>query len=181
MRIGIMKGMQETEWRKIPKAEIYEVSNTGMVRRSPAAPKAVNTYPGRILNPDYSTGYARVSLRMNGKLFRELVHRLVARAFLENARAFAHVNHKDGNKRNNNLRNLEWCSPQQNVRHAWDAKLCAPRLGEASGQAKLKEHDILAIRDARERGVPLGMLAKVFGVTEANISTIDRNLTWKHI
>ena len=61
----------------------------------------------------YKSGYAYVSIKGHPRL----VHRLIASAFLPNPNKFPQVNHKDENKLNNNLNNLEWCTPGYNVRY----------------------------------------------------------------
>ena len=63
-------------------------------------------------------GYMYVDLYSNGKRKRKYVHRLVAEAFIPNHKNKPFINHKDGNPRNNNVENLEWCSPLENVEHA---------------------------------------------------------------
>ena len=62
-------------------------------------------------------GYVRVGLTKNGKTKEYLVHRLVCETFLDNPNNYPQVNHKDGNKQNNNLNNLEWCTSQENIVH----------------------------------------------------------------
>lgn len=64
-------------------------------------------------------GYIRVNLRKDSKTKQVLVHRIVAEAFLDNNKGFPQVNHKDGEKTNNNLNNLEWCTEQSNTNHAY--------------------------------------------------------------
>ena len=64
--------------------------------------------------------YKTVRLRKNGKAKTEKVHRLLAKAFIPNPDKKNCVNHKDANKLNNNLSNLEWCTHQENMRHAKD-------------------------------------------------------------
>lgn len=54
------------------------------------------------------------------------VHRLVAQAYLPNDLNLPCINHKDGNKANNHVSNLEWCSWKDNTRHAWNLGLCTP-------------------------------------------------------
>lgn len=171
------------EWRPVVGFEgFYEVSNLGQVRRSPTAPNvAARDTRGRVLTPDRSHPYARVSLHMNGRCHRSLVHRLVAAAFMQPFIQKSHINHIDGNKRNNTLANLEWSTPAENTRHAWRTGLCKPVAGERHGCAKLSTRDVTAIRKARSRGVLLKEIANVFNVTEATISGIARGQTWKSV
>ena len=91
--------------------DIYSVSNFGRVK---------NKFTNHIKVPNTSgKGYARVMLKKKGfKSVFARVHRLVAEAFLENPDCLLQVNHKDGNKINNCVENLEWCSDEQNRKHA---------------------------------------------------------------
>lgn len=68
-------------------------------------------------------GYAVVCLHKNNQRSRALVHRLVAKAFIDNPDSLPEVNHKDGDKLNNSVSNLEWMSREQNLRHAVDTGL----------------------------------------------------------
>lgn len=79
---------------------------------------------GRFLKPFNSGhGYMKINLRQNGKIKSHYVHRLVANAFLPKIVNKTDVNHKDGNKSNNILSNLEWSTRSENIQHAWDKKL----------------------------------------------------------
>lgn len=97
------------EWRKIEGFENYSVSDTGLVR---------NDDTGRDISRHNSNGYLRVELRKNGRSSKRLVHRLVAIAFIDNPHGLPQVNHIDGNKQNNHVSNLEWCTGEYNVNHA---------------------------------------------------------------
>lgn len=96
---------------------MYEVSNTGKVR-------SLN-YLGHGKTQELSLttdkkGYIRVSLyKKTGKRKSERIHRLVAKAFLENPDKKPEVNHIDGDKKNNAVWNLEWATPSENTRHAY--------------------------------------------------------------
>lgn len=63
-------------------------------------------------------GYLYVDLYKDGKRHRKYVHRIVAEAYIPNPLNLPFVNHIDGNPKNNNYKNLEWCTPKQNVEHA---------------------------------------------------------------
>lgn len=101
----------------------YSVTADGMVW---SHPKGSNSKNGRWMNQDKSRKYATVCLiDSNGNRKRHLIHRLVASAFIgipKNKKS--QVNHKDGNKFNNCIDNLEWVTPSENILHAWKNGLC---------------------------------------------------------
>lgn len=117
--------MQEEIWKDVVGYEgLYKVSNYGNV-------KSIDRYiPGRIkgyktiknsyiLKPGVNTsGYLHVALYKNNIKSYYKVHRLVAIAFIENIENKSDVNHKDGNKFNNNIINLEWNTHLENMQHA---------------------------------------------------------------
>ena len=103
-------------WKDIVGYEgLYQVSNLGNVKSLHYRNKKIH----HILSPrKHHTGYLMVSLTSNRKAKCFNVHRLVAIAFIPNPNDLPCVNHKDGNKHNNNVSNLEWVTHQQNTRHA---------------------------------------------------------------
>ena len=108
--------MQEEIWKDVVGYEsLYQVSNLGNVKSMKYA--YINKI--RILTFHYNKkGYRRVHLTKN-KIDKYLsVHRLVAEAFIPNPNNYPQVNHKDGNKLNNSVDNLEWCTNEYNFQHA---------------------------------------------------------------
>lgn len=101
-------------------AKLYEVSNFGRVRSWAKLGNAkVPPSEPRILKPHKGKHYYSVIMcAENGKRNRQYVHRLVALTFLPNNANLPQVNHKDGNKLNNNVNNLEWCTHKENHLHA---------------------------------------------------------------
>lgn len=95
----------------------YIVSDSGRVRRN-GSDKDCSTRDRK--------GYLSVDLYKDGKRVTRGVHRLVAEAFIPNPENKPEVNHKDGNKHNNSISNLEWVTKKENVRHAWDNGLVKP-------------------------------------------------------
>ena len=105
------------QWVKTPTNPNYIVSNTGKIRREGS---------DRDLSVRDRKGYLSVDLYENSKRKTERVHRLVAEAFVPNPDNKPYVNHKDGNKHNNNASNLEWVTSKENCRHAWNNGLTKP-------------------------------------------------------
>lgn len=99
------------EWKILNKPyDSYAVSNYGNVKNI-----KTNTIKKSFVRYD---GYMQVALSLNGKNKTFKVHRLVAEMFLDNKNMLPCVNHKDGNKINNHIENLEWVTHSQNNYHA---------------------------------------------------------------
>lgn len=117
-------------WKDIPDYEgLYEVSDKGRVR-SKEGKVTYTKYHGfrewkpRVLKEKNTKGReVRVDLWKNGKSKSYLVHQLVGFAFLPNPNKYKCINHLDGNPRNNDVDNLEWCDHHINNNHAFDNRL----------------------------------------------------------
>lgn len=109
-------------WKDIPNYEnYYEVSNYGKIRRIKYydnGNKKERKLPYYLTQRIEKDGYLRVALTKHNKTKYYFVHRLVASAFLKQDKTRNVVNHKDGNKENNFVGNLEWCTIQENNLHA---------------------------------------------------------------
>jgi hypothetical protein len=172
----------DERWATIGDFPDYAVSDYGRIKRltSRTCAKA-----GSILKtPPRSKDrpYLSVDLCRDGKRRSEMVHILVARAFL-GAVPFegAEVNHIDGDKANPHFKNLEWITSSGNKYHAYEAGLSDAK-GEANGQAKLTEEQVLHIRAAStgKRGEQ-ARLAREYGVTDSAVRSVILRKTWAHI
>lgn len=107
--------MQE-EWRDVLGSNgIYQVSSFGRVR------SYNNRHHAKMQNPKYIKGHnlkGYIQVYISGKM--KLVHRLVAEAFIPNPEEKPFINHKDGNRDNNYIDNLEWVTQSENMRHSYD-------------------------------------------------------------
>lgn len=121
-------------WKDVPNYErLYQVSNQGNVKSlSFGARNIKHSNVERLLSCSMSNlGYRKVELYKNGKSKMFYVHRLVANSFIPNPDNKPQVNHKDGNKSNNRVENLEWVSAKENISHAISTglKTNSPMLG----------------------------------------------------
>ena len=172
---------------------LYQVSSLGRVRRLRREVKHSNqsvffkmVYPEKVLkaNPD-SRGYPQVAL--NGKHFGKKrrvarVHRLVAESFISNPENKPQVNHIDGNPRNAELSNLEWCTAYENIRHASARGLLKPRVGTRNGMQKHDESKVASIyKEAKARTLTQTEIGLKYGVPQITVSNILRKKTWKHL
>ena len=118
--------------------------------------------------------------------FTQRVHRLVASAFLPPPPIeYIQVNHKDGDKTNNCVDNLEWCTAAMNAWHAYyvlNLRQLSNLKGEQHGHAKLTEAQVLEIRQLYATGLyTQAQLAELFPVNNTAISHIIVRRRWKHI
>lgn len=145
--------------------EDYEITRDGVV---------INKTNGRVVKPQLNgTGYYRVSI--GGRL--EFVHRLVAKLYIPNPDNLPQVNHKDGNKLNNSVDNLEWVTNKENSLHAlrngW------MRIEEKHQFAKLNRTQVQFIKSHDE--MSRAELAKLFNISPRTITDIRKGKTWKTV
>jgi hypothetical protein len=145
------------KWRDVKGYEgLYEVSEIGNVR---------NKKTKRNLSTKNNDGYRAVTLSKNGKANGFLVHRLVAIAFIPNTHSKPRVNHKDSNRTNNRVSNLEWCTAQENIDHA-----------NEMGRTKYKflsQEQVDEIRLLHKKGkLRYDRLAELYSVSETTIYNV---------
>lgn len=168
-------------WKPIKDFSKYEVSNKGRIR---------SFYKNRFMKPlilipiKNGCNYYFVNLYFKGIRKTPTIHRLVIESFvgLPPVKDFV-CNHKDGNKLNNNLSNLEWISRSDDANHAYRLGLRPARdtRGEKSSNAKLKNNEVRKIKQLLNQGILHKEIAEIFKVTRANISQISRGFSWTNI
>lgn len=103
------------EWRDIKGYEgLYQVSNLGRIKSLPKM-RGFVLQESKIKNEEYSNGYVRCKLHKGKESRKFLVHRLVAEAFIPNPENKPQIDHIDRIRNNNNVANLRWCTPKENV------------------------------------------------------------------
>lgn len=138
--------MQEEIWKDILGYEgIYQISNFGRVksleRKVKGGMNNIVTRKERILKKYISiNGYNFIRLLKNKKYYNITIHRLVAKYFIDNPDNKPQINHKDGDKLNNNINNLEWVTAKENMRHAWDSGLIMPHITNSKKNLQSKQN-----------------------------------------
>lgn len=157
---------EEEIWKALPGVPGVEVSTLGNVRTlDMVVSNGRGTYPikGRILKQcDTRDGYLQVSIKVDGKQATKKVHRLVAKAFIPNPDNLPQINHKDCNTRNNNVENLEWCTPKYNCQYR-------EKFGKSQGQPVLAVNlTTLEVSHFRSQGEA----SRVIGVSNSHINDV---------
>jgi hypothetical protein len=166
-------------WRNIKGFSGYLVSNTGLVKSLPGRyKKSKKPY---LLKPWVCAGYRIVQLGDRYEKNVIKVHRLVAMAFIPNPSKKKEVNHKDGNKLNNHVSNLEWCTRAENAAHAGVMGLMKRPSGVKNPAAKLSEKKVIAIIKLLKKGHLQKEIAAKYSVVAGTISHIANKTTWSHI
>lgn len=137
---------------------------------------------GKPLKGDLSnSGYLRVTLYLeSGGKLRESIHRLVAKEFIPNPENKPYVNHKDGNKLNNHVDNLEWVSAKENAEHASNNGLLK-FVGDNHYNSKYTESFVRVICERLQSGERIRSIAKDLNIPNSQVSMIRCGKAWKHI
>lgn len=152
------------KWKAIKDFEKYSVSDRGDVR---------NEDTGKILvGGTNQKGYRQVRLVSDKGQFHFSVHRLVAEAFIDNPLNKPQVNHKDGNKKNNSVSNLEWCTASENSAHAW-RELGKERKKRITGSGNPFSRKVIRIEDNKLFS-SMAEAAKDSGARSTDISHVCR-------
>lgn len=144
----------------------------------------MNENTGRILKPEIlRSGYYSVRVWIGNKNKKHIIiHKAVAYTFLDNPNKYTVINHKDGNKLNNNVDNLEWCTYGYNLQHAYDTGAFdkSKISGENNHASKLTWNDVENIREEYiNANCSHQELCNKYDVSKTTISSIIKNKTWK--
>lgn len=168
------------EWRPIAGTnDLMFVSSLGRVRSHLRCPG------GRIRVQTIANRYYSVGVRVGRGRPTRRVHSLVAEAFLGPRPPGAEINHKDCNRLNNRVTNLEWVTRDANREHyrAYRALRTGKDVGayRDSGNAKLTPESVGEIRAKRSRGMGISELAREHGVSPTAISFVLSGRTWSWV
>lgn len=135
----------------------------------------------RLMKQNLDTSkYYRIQLKVDGKAKSCLVHRLLAITFIPNPDNLPQVNHIDGNKLNNSLSNLEWCSHSHNQKHAYKTGLNSS-VGESNNRSLLNEKVVIEIYNKLLDGARISELCKFYNVKSGTIGSIKDKTNWNYL
>lgn len=163
-------------WKPIKGFEgIYEISNLGNLRSCDRMVKHyiegfTRKYKGQSKKSRLGKdGYLRCTLKNDGKIYHCRLHRLVAEAFIDKNDSFEVVNHINGNKIDNRVANLEWCTISENTIHAVKNRLI---------KTKLTDEEALLIYNSK---LSNRKLAKQYNIDSTIVWRIKNQLAYKHL
>ncbi len=164
--------MNTTQWRKIKGSYgRYEISNTGLLRRSDN-----RKHLKRMQLKDQQ--YYYVDISVYGVKKRIIIHKAVMRNFVGNpTKAKPHINHIDGNRINNRLSNLEYCSPSENMAHAYRIGLRSAS-GDKNGRSKITERQALSIIRSN---MDAQSLAAKYNLSVKHVMAMKKGTFWPHL
>ena len=147
------------------------------------------TVDGKVLNSknkemksDVSSRYKRVQIYFeDGTTRKELVHRLVAKAFIPNPENKPFVNHIDGNKHNNTVENLEWVTPKENGQHASKSGLLESYSGENHYCSEYTTEQVERICQMLSEGYRNKDISEIVQVPVGLVSSVRTKASWKHV
>ena len=150
--------------------ENYFITETGEI---------YNKYNKQIKPVDNGKGYLIVGLTVENKRIIKAVHRLLAEAFISNPNNFSDVNHIDGDRRNNSLKNLEWLTHGDNIKHSYLLKNRSA-LGENNANCKTTEETVRLICNYLEQGYKPSKIRDL-GFNYTLVRSIKRRRNWINI
>ena len=169
-------------WKEIQDFEGYEISNLGNIR-SWLSPHGIKSEPTLKKQYIQRSGYSYAGLMKEGKLFTKIVHRLVAKEFINNLYNKPDINHINGIKSDNRSENLEWVTKSENQIHAYKTGLQIKQFGENTSQAILNTEQVINIKKLRkETDLTLKQIAIKLNITNyRNLENILYGKSWSHI
>jgi len=178
-------------WKNINGYKYYQVSNLGRIKT--LSRKDIHKRKNqlivrhkkekRIKGILKSSGYIQVNLFTNSKQYKcELVHRLVGKAFIKNFANKPMINHKDGNKQNNIISNLEWCNLSENIIHSYNVLGAIPHTSGKIGVLHPKSKAVLQKKDGKiiKRWDCASDAVREFGFDSGGITKACKGINKQH-
>ena len=163
--------------------DVYKISSHGRVKsmaRIVPFRGSTRSLKEKIMKPQIER-YCKVLIQINGKLKFKRIHRIVANYFISNPENKPEVNHIDGDKLNNHISNLEWCTSSENMKHAYRTKLTVASYGALNPMAILDDESVIVIRNRFKNGDSVRDITNGYPVSIHCIRNIVNGRNWKHL
>lgn len=174
-----LKKIEDEIWVEIPYTDNrYEISNYGRLKSY-----CYDPVKGRLIKPGKIRGFNTATLKINGKLTQVFLHKIVAEFFVyresDNQTVVIHL---DWNKQNNYFTNLRWVTREESYERMHDRlKERRKKLGKQVTSSKLKIEDVALLKSMLDRGVKQKIIAKLFCISEMQVTRIKRNENWAEV
>lgn len=177
--------MNKETWKDIKGYEgLYSISTNGRVKRlardriiatgvnKPLKEKEIKTFEGKL-------GYIHVNLWKNGKMKQHRIHRLIMLAHTKKPKDKNVINHIDGDKTNNKLQNLEWCTYKENTIHAYKTGLAKGKKGIENSQGRLTNEEVISMRKLYSTGnYTQKEIGEIYGISRRHAGDIVNEKRW---
>ncbi len=174
-----LRKIEDEQWKLLDFTDKkYEISNYGRIKSY-----CYDRENGRIVKLGNIKGFYNVSLRVQGKKKSYLVHKLTAEYFVDKTADNQDVViHLDWNKQNNYFTNLQWVTKEESYKRMHKVlQEARKKAGKVVTSSKLSTNDVAVIKGMLEKGVKQNLIAKLFCVSEMQVSRIARKENWPEI
>jgi hypothetical protein len=174
-----LRKIDDEIWVEIPYTDNrYEISNYGRLKSY-----CYDQEKGRLIKPGKIRGFNTATLKINGKLTQVFIHKLVAEFFVYHEKEEQTVViHLDWNKQNNYFINLKWVTRDESYARMHERlKERRKKLGKQVTSSKLKTEDVALLKSMLERGIKQKVIAKLFCISEMQVTRIKRNENWAEV
>lgn len=167
-------------WKEIPGTNgVYHISNYGRLKSYRR-----DTKNGKIMRLAQVKGFNTANIKINGKYKSCLVHKLVAELFIPKpSEQHTYITHIDGKVNNNHVSNLRWITKEENYEKVirYLGEVNKNRSGKFAPYAKLSAEDVKHIKNMLHLGVKQKVIAKMFCVSEMQITRIKKGINWAEV
>ncbi|MBK3515807.1 NUMOD4 domain-containing protein [Carboxylicivirga marina] len=174
-----LRKIEDEQWKELTFTDKkYEISNYGRIKSY-----CYDKVDGRIVKLGNIKGFYNVSLRVKGQKKSFLVHKLTAEYFVDKTADDQDVViHLDWNKQNNYISNLQWVTKAESYKRMHKVlQEARKKAGKVVTSSKLSKDDVAVIKGMLEKGVKQNLIAKLFCVSEMQVSRIARKENWPEI
>ena len=176
-----LKKIEDEEWREVPNSnKRYFVSNYGRVKSF-----AYDKKEGNILKTYEIKGFKIVPMNIQKLKKKIFIHKLVAEVWHgKPSENHTFVTHLDGNLKNNHASNLEWHTKESLIEIHREISKLKNKSGNQPrkiNNSKLKASDVVQLKSMLQRGIVQAKIAKLFSISEMQVTRIKRGENWSHI